>query len=120
MLDFSKFVQKIEDYTQAIQDNQLGIANNKWFNEFANKILQADSDELLRVYKEESIDCATRSALKEMIDFMAIMARNKYSRDKKRINFFAEAATRSEGTKSILANKKVDLSDIIITAPQRK
>ena len=117
MIEFSNFADKYIEYVQAQQDNHIGLAENVWFNEFfaeyIENILPQDQAELLRVFKEEAVDCGTRSSLKEMMDFISTVVRAKNIRDKRRTDFFADTAVRAEGVKYNLGKKKQELDDII-------
>ena len=119
MKSFTKIVNKILDYNNNQQENLTGSGKNKWFDE----LIMEDGKTLAELIKEskddiftkfdDARDCGTKSAAKEMIDFLSQVKRAKEIRDKKRADFFCGGAIRIEGIKFYLERKKEDLSDLL-------
>ena len=111
MKQFSDFVKYITDYFEHQQNAAKNTVGSKWFSEFFPEE-DPDSAEVLAKYND-GVDCATRSATKEMLDTIAEISRARTIRNKKRVDFFCDSIIRHEGTLHRLGHKKDRLSDRI-------
>ena len=109
MKTFDEFVEKIENYL----NNKNDYLNNKSFIEwFSNFISEHNTEEIEKIFND-AIDTKTRTATKEMLDFISIIIRNNNIRNKKIGDFFVDNLIRNNIIKYKLARKKIDLSDNI-------
>ena len=110
MKAFKNFITNLINYFINQNNANRNIVKSKWFIEYYE---EQERDEIFEK-TENAIDCGTRSATKEMLDFGSEISRNLTIRQKTRHDFFVGNALRHDGVIFNLNRKNISLTDIII------